>query len=74
MDALLDRTVNSVRRISAELRPLMLDDLGLADGMAWLVDDFSTRTGIRADLTMPEGGAGLDALERNVANTLYRVL
>jgi PAS domain S-box-containing protein len=74
MDALLDRTVNSVRRISAELRPLMLDDLGLADGMAWLVDDFSARTGIRASLTMPEGGAGLDALERNVANTLYRVL
>lgn len=74
MDALLDRTVNSVRRISAELRPLMLDDLGLADGMAWLVDDFSGRTGIRAHLTMPEGGADLDALERNVANTLYRVL
>jgi PAS domain S-box-containing protein len=74
MDALLDRTVNSVRRISAELRPLMLDDLGLADGMAWLVDDFSTRTGIRTHLTMPEAGAGLDGLERNVANTLYRVL
>lgn len=74
MDALLDRTVNSVRRISAELRPLMLDDLGLADGIAWLVDDFSTRTGIRTHLAMPEADAGLDGLERNVANTLYRVL
>jgi PAS domain S-box-containing protein len=73
MDALLDRTVNSVRRISAELRPLMLDDLGLADGIAWLVDDFSARSSVRTTLTMPEGG-GLEGLERNVANTLYRVL
>jgi PAS domain S-box-containing protein len=73
MDALLDRTVNSVRRISAELRPLMLDDLGLVDGIAWLVDDFSARSGVRASLTMPEG-SDLEGLERNVANTLYRVL
>jgi PAS domain S-box-containing protein len=73
MDALLDRTVNSVRRISAELRPLMLDDLGLADGIAWLVEDFSSRSGVRTTLSMPEGG-GLEGLERNVANTLYRVL
>jgi signal transduction histidine kinase len=73
MDALLDRTVNTVRRISAELRPLMLDDLGLADGIAWLVEDFSSRSGVRTALSMPEGG-GLEGLERNVANTLYRVL
>jgi PAS domain S-box-containing protein len=73
MDTLLDRTVNSVRRISAELRPLMLDDLGLADGIAWLVEDFSSRSGVRTTLSMPEGG-GLEGLERNVANTLYRVL
>lgn len=73
MDALLDRTVNSVRRISAELRPLMLDDLGLADGIAWLVEDFSARSGVRTTLAMPEAG-GLEGLERNIANTLYRVL
>jgi len=43
MGALLDQTVAATRRISADLRPLMLDDLGLADAAAWLVEDFETR-------------------------------
>jgi PAS domain S-box-containing protein len=73
MGALLDQTVASVRRISADLRPLMLDDLGLADAAGWLVEDFARRSGIecRIDLAPREA---LDALERNVAVTLYRVL
>ena len=73
MGELLDQTVASVRRISADLRPLMLDDLGLADAAGWLVEDFARRSGIecRIDLAPREG---LDALERNVAVTLYRVL
>jgi signal transduction histidine kinase len=40
MGRLLDQTVSSTRRISADLRPLMLDDLGLADAASWLVGDF----------------------------------
>jgi len=73
MGELLDQTVASVRRISADLRPLMLDDLGLADAAGWLVEDFARRSGIecRIDLAPRET---LDALERNVAVTLYRVL
>jgi PAS domain S-box-containing protein len=73
MNSLLDRTVTSVRRIAADLRPLMLDDLGLADGIAWLVDDFSGRSALRVSLKMPQDGA-LDGLERSVATTVYRVL
>jgi PAS domain S-box-containing protein len=73
MGALLDQTVASVRRISADLRPLMLDDLGLADAAGWLVEDFARRSGIecRIDLAPREA---LDSLQRNVAITLYRVL
>lgn len=73
MNALLDRTVGSVRRISAELRPLMLDDLGLHDAIAWLVEDFSARSGVQCRLEIPAEG-GLDGVERSVATTLYRVL
>ena len=73
MDALLDRTVTSVRRISAELRPLMLDDLGLHDAVTWLTDDFAARSGVSCQLTLAEESA-LEGLERNVANTVYRVL
>jgi PAS domain S-box-containing protein len=73
MEALLDRTVTSVRRISADLRPLMLDDLGLPDAVAWLVEDFAAHSGIECRLTLPEEPA-LEDLERSVANTVYRVL
>ena len=73
MEALLDRTVTSVRRISADLRPLMLDDLGLHDAAAWLVEDFAARSGIDCQLTLPEEHA-FEGLDRSVANTVYRVL
>jgi signal transduction histidine kinase len=73
MEALLDRTVTSVRRISADLRPLMLDDLGLQDAAAWLVEDFAARSAIECTLTLPEEPA-LEGLDRSVANTVYRVL
>ncbi|HEX4984660.1 MAG TPA: PAS domain-containing sensor histidine kinase [Burkholderiales bacterium] len=73
MGETLDRTVTSVRRIAADLRPLMLDDLGLADAAAWLVEDFGQRAGIRCEFRV-EGdldGAGLD---RSAAGTVYRAL
>jgi PAS domain S-box-containing protein len=72
MNALVDRTVGSVRRISAELRPLMLDDLGLPDAVAWLAEDFAARSGVRVELEVARDG--VDVVERPVANTLYRVL
>ena len=52
----VDDTVQSVRRISAELRPLILDDLGFVAGLKWLADDFARRTGldIRLDLRLQE--------------------
>jgi len=53
MKALIESTVASVRRIATELRPLMLDDLGLLPTVEWLVNDFSKRTGIAVELTLP---------------------
>ncbi len=43
---LLDRAVSSVRRIAADLRPAMLDDLGLESAIEWLITDFSEPYGI----------------------------
>ncbi len=45
--SLLENTVRSVQRISAELRPAMLDDLGLAATLEWHAEEFAARTGIR---------------------------
>jgi PAS domain S-box-containing protein len=46
MLALIDSTVNVVRRISSELRPSILDDLGLGAAIEWQAQQFQARTGI----------------------------
>jgi len=73
MSALLDRTVSSSRRIAADLRPLMLDDLGLADAAQWLVDDFGKRSGVRLEMRVPEE-AEFDALAKGAATAVYRAI
>ena len=73
MSALLDRTVSSSRRIAADLRPLMLDDLGLAEAAQWLVEDFGKRSAIRVEMQAPEDLA-LEALSKGAATALYRAL
>jgi PAS domain S-box-containing protein len=73
MNALLDKTVMATRRISADLRPLMLDDLGLADAAAWLVEDFAKRSGVDCRIQLPPGDA-LEQLSKPVATALYRAV
>jgi PAS domain S-box-containing protein len=73
MRGLLDQTVTSTRRISADLRPLMLDDLGLPDAAQWLVDDFSRRSGIACELSM-SGHDALRELDKRLATAVYRAI
>jgi PAS domain S-box-containing protein len=73
MGRLLDQTVSSTRRISADLRPLMLDDLGLADAASWLVDDFGKRYGIASRIDIAADG-GLEHLSKSVSTTVYRAI
>jgi PAS domain S-box-containing protein len=71
MKSLIEGTVASVRRIATELRPLMLDDLGLLATIEWLAHDFSKRTGIPVDLTLPEAEFDVDS---QLSTALFRVL
>jgi PAS domain S-box-containing protein len=71
MGSLLDRTVGSTRRISADLRPLMLDDLGLADAAAWLVEDFAKRSGVACKIDVSEDVQGVS---KAVATAVYRAV
>jgi signal transduction histidine kinase len=71
MSGLLDRTVGATRRISADLRPLMLDDLGLADAAAWLVDDFAKRSGIACRIELPEE---IPAVSKAIGTAVYRAI
>ncbi len=46
MTAHLDETIQTVRRIATELRPGILDSLGLVAAIEWQANEFQTRTGI----------------------------
>ena len=52
MKQLVDTMVGAVRRIASDLRPAMLDDLGLAPAVEHLVHEFSQRTGIMVSLDL----------------------
>ena len=47
---LIDDTVKNVRRIATQLRPSMLDDLGLLSAMEWQSDEFQKRFHIKSDI------------------------
>ena len=71
MILLSEQTIAVVQSISAQLRPRMLDDLGLAPALDWLAADFSRRTRISCtvDTEFPPALVG-----GNAATTLYRVV
>jgi len=56
----LDDAVATVRRLSAELRPLMLDDLGLNAAVEWLAHDWARRLGIKISVELDEIDPPLD--------------
>ncbi|MEX3959001.1 PAS domain S-box protein [Trinickia sp. EG282A] len=47
VEDLIDRLVVSVRRIAADLRPAILDDLGLLPAIEWFTDEFTSRHRVR---------------------------
>ena len=71
MSDLVDTTIQDVRRIATELRPVMLDDLGLVPAMEWQLQEFQKRSGIRCRFTSDSEEVALDAEETTV---LFRIL
>lgn len=71
MRRIVDTTVASARRIAADLRPVMLDDLGLLPAIDWLVNDFMARYGIEVERRIEPGEV---MFSRNGATTLFRII
>ncbi len=61
MSDLIDITIQTVRRISSELRPGILDDLGLVATIEWQLQEFQTRSGIQGKLISAPEETTLDA-------------
>ncbi|GIW78605.1 MAG: hypothetical protein KatS3mg105_0412 [Gemmatales bacterium] len=71
MANVIDNTIQTVRRITTELRPGVLDSLGLLPAIEWLVQDFEKRSGISCSLKAGEIPSAIDS-ERITA--LFRIL
>ena len=71
MSELTSTTIKTVQRISTELRPGLLDDLGLVAAIEWQIEDFQKRTGIRCKLTVNPEDITVDD-RRSTA--LFRIL
>jgi signal transduction histidine kinase len=67
---IVDGAIQQVRNLSLDLRPSMLDDLGLAATLRWLVDHQAQRTGLAAHFIVQSSGAHLPS---NLATACYRV-
>lgn len=67
---MINNTVRSVRRISSELRPSMLDDLGLPAAIEWHAQEFMNRSGITIQTDIDNRDI---KLETKTAITLFRV-
>lgn len=71
MRVLVDDAVASTRRIAADLRPMMLDDLGLVAAVQWLAQGFRQRYGIECAVTVEPEDLDLD---EPYATTAYRIV
>ncbi len=70
MIALIEDTVKSVRRISSDLRPGILDDLGLIDALDWASVEFERRTGIECKFKPTVEDV---SFEKNLSTGIFRV-
>ena len=66
----IDSSIHTVRRIAMELRPGILDDLGLVAALEWQLKDFEKRTDIRCEFFPMVEDIALDA---DLSTTLFRI-
>jgi len=71
MSSLIETTLADVRRISRELRPGVLDDLGLVAAIEWQARELEARSDLPVHLSMPPEDLPLD---RDRATALFRIL
>jgi signal transduction histidine kinase len=70
MSSLTDQTIQQVRRISAELRPGVLDDLGLAAAIEWQAQEFEQRTGTACSV---DCRGAEEVVDRQVSTAAFRI-
>lgn len=70
MNSYVDEAIKISRRLSSELRPGLLDDLGLIPAMEWYVGEFMHRSGIDCQFSFPKDEP---VLETSLKTTIFRI-
>jgi signal transduction histidine kinase len=70
MTDLIDNTIQTVKRISADLRPPILDFLGVGEAIEWQGKEFEKRTNIKFKC---EINLNSEEIDQNRATTLFRI-
>jgi PAS domain S-box-containing protein len=69
LDNLIDQTIQTVRRLAFELRPSMLDDLGLYSTIDWYAQEFEKRTGLKVFMTTDKE----KVFDKKITTNLFRI-
>jgi PAS domain S-box-containing protein len=71
MITLTATTLDTIKRLASELRPMVLDELGLVDAIEWQTAQFETRTGIAVQYVCPLEKVDLN---REQSTAVFRIL
>ncbi len=72
LQQMLNRTIDEVRRFSRDLRPLLLEDLGLVAAMRQMLRDMEQQTGFKTQLTI-KGETSVDDVDGEQVIAIYRI-
>jgi len=71
MSELIDSTIQIVKKISSDLRPVLLDDLGLVAAIEWQAEEFRKRTGIQCRVRFSPRDIAVD---KALSIDIFRIL
>jgi signal transduction histidine kinase len=70
MSGLIEMAMKTVKKLSSDLRPSVLDDLGILAGIKWLVEEFKRHSGIECFLELQSD----IVMGKEHSTTVYRIL
>lgn len=71
LNRVTESTISVTKKLSTELRPQLIDDMGLVAAIEWYANRFEARSGIKCNLNLTEEEL---ELSKNIAIHFYRIL
>lgn len=70
MESIIDITIKKVRKLITNLRPEVLDNLGLIEALEWQSAEFQKNTGIKCNFT---GNVDSIELDKDITTAIFRI-